>query len=143
MAVKSGNLMISLIMATSFAITWLVSKDVKTSVGEGSSGFTNQLQAILPANCRMVFIGDGEFDWIELQAALQAKGWSYVCRTAKNTQLYEEDCPFRLPICASRLTIRSASAGLFTQEGYGPVTVIARWNEVLLTHLSGDQYRIA
>ena len=38
----------------------------------------------------MIFLGDGEFDGIELQSAVQALGWLYVCRTAKNTQWYAE-----------------------------------------------------
>ena len=87
-----------------------------------------QLQAILPQNCRMVFLGDGEFDGIELQAALQAKGWRYVCRTAKNTQLYEEGRQFSFDDLLLQLDDQICIPQVwFTKEGYGPVSVIARW----------------
>jgi Transposase DDE domain len=82
------TLMISLIYGKrALPITWLVVKGCKGHLSEKVHlELLTQLHAILPENCRMVFIGDGEFDGIELQAALQTKGWQYVCRTAKNTQ---------------------------------------------------------
>ena len=36
----------------------------------------------------MVLLGDGEFDSVELQTFLAQAHWDYVCRTAKNTQVY-------------------------------------------------------
>jgi len=54
----------------------------------------SQLAAILPKNCQAIFLGDGEFDGIQLQQALQTLGLRYVCRTAKNTQLFENDLLF-------------------------------------------------
>ena len=42
-----------------------------------------QLQAILPENYQAIFLGDGEFDGVLLQEALQSLGLDYVCRTAK------------------------------------------------------------
>ena len=124
------TLMISLIYGKrALPITWLVVKGRKGHLAESVHlDLLTQLQAILPQNCRMVFLGDGEFDGIELQAALQTKGWRYVCRTAKNTQLYEEGRLFSFDdlflqvgdqICLPQVW--------FTQEGYGPVSVIARW----------------
>jgi hypothetical protein len=86
----------------------------------------SQLQTILPENCQAFFLGDGEFDGIELQAAVQALGMRYVCRTGKNTQLYEDSLPFSfnelLIAPGEQISIPNV---WFTQEGYGPVTVIA------------------
>jgi hypothetical protein len=124
------TLMISLIYRKrALPITWLVVKWCKGHLPEHVHlNLLTQLQAILPQNCQSVFLGDGEFDGIELQAALQAKGWRYVCRTAKNTQLYEDGRQFSFDdlflqpddqICIPQVW--------FTKEGYGPVTVIARW----------------
>jgi hypothetical protein len=45
------------------------------------------VQALVPAASDVIFLGDGEFDGVTLQATLAAYGWAYVCRTAKNTQL--------------------------------------------------------
>ena len=42
-----------------------------------------QLQAILPENYQAIFLGDGEFDGVQLQEALQSLDLDYVCRTAK------------------------------------------------------------
>jgi hypothetical protein len=124
------TLMISLIYGKrALPITWLVVKGRKGHLSESVHlDLLSQLQAILPQNCQMVFLGDGEFDGIELQAALQANGWRYVCRTAKNTQLYEDGRRFSFEdlflqpgdqICIPQVW--------FTQEGYGPIMVIARW----------------
>ena len=79
-------------------------------------------------------MGDGEFDGNDLQAALQALGLRYVCRTAKNAQLYQEDLLFSF----SDLDLRpgdqiSIPEVWFTREGYGPVTAIARWGKGYLS----------
>ncbi len=124
------TLMISLIYRKrALPITWLVVKGCKGHLPERVHlDLLTQLQAILPKSCQMVFLGDGEFDGIELQAALQTKGWRYVCRTAKNTQLYEAGYQFSFgdlflqvddQICIPQVW--------FTKEGYGPVMVVARW----------------
>jgi hypothetical protein len=55
------------------------------------------LKSILPADGQIIFLGDGEFDGIDLQMALQEPGWAYACRTAKNAQLSEEEEPFSFP----------------------------------------------
>jgi hypothetical protein len=124
------TLMISLIYGKrALPITWLVVKGSKGHLPERVHlDLLTQLQAILPQNCRMVFLGDGEFDGIELQAALQAKGWRYVCRTAKNTQLYEEGRLFSFDDLLLQIDDQICIPQVwFTKEGYGPVSVIARW----------------
>jgi len=124
------TLMISLIYRKrALPITWLVVKGCKGHLSEEVHlELLAQLQAILPENCRMVFLGDGEFDGIELQSALQTKGWRYVCRTAKNTQLYEDGLPFSFADLFLQIDDQICIPQVwFTKEGYGPVTVMARW----------------
>jgi len=124
------TLMISLIYGKrALPITWLVVKGRKGHLAEHVHlDLLTQLQVILPPNCRMVFLGDGEFDGINLQAALQAKGWRYVCRTAKNTILYEEGRRFSFDELGLQADDQICIPQVwFTQEGYGPVTVIAQW----------------
>jgi hypothetical protein len=122
--------MISLIYGKrALPITWLVVKGRKGHLAEYIHlDLLTQLQAILPQNCRMAFLGDGEFDGIQLQAALQAKGWRYVCRTAKNTQLFEDGQQFSFEDLFLQVDDQICIPQVwFTQEGYGPVTVIAIW----------------
>jgi hypothetical protein len=124
------TLMISLIYGKrALPITWLVVKGCKGHLSEEVHlDLLTQLQAILPQNSQMVFLGDGEFDGIELQAALQAKGWRYVCRTAKNIQLFEDGLPFSFDDLFLQLDDQICIPNVwFTKEGYGPVSVIARW----------------
>jgi len=124
------TLMISLIYGKrALPITWLVVKGCKGHLSEQVHlDLLNQLHAILPEQAQMVFLGDGEFDGIELQAALQHKGWRYVCRTAKNTKLFEEDQMFSFQdLCLQMDDFISIPQVWFSQEGYGPVTVIATW----------------
>ena len=124
------TLMISLIYGKrALPITWLVVKGCKGHLPEQLHlDLLTQLQAILPKNCQAIFLGDGEFDGIQLQEALKSLGLQYVCRTAKNTQLYEDGLPFNfvdlLVIPGDLISIPNV---WFTREGYGPVTVIAWW----------------
>jgi hypothetical protein len=124
------TLMISLVYGKrALPITWLVVKGCKGHLPERLHlDLLSQLQTILPENCQAVFLGDGEFDGIELQAALQFLNLRYVCRTAKNTQLYEDDWPFSFSdLCLCPGDQISIPNVWFTRQGYGPVTVIAWW----------------
>lgn len=48
-----------------------------------------ELVKLLPADSDVIVVGDGEFDSIELQTFLADTGWSYVCRTAKNSLIQQ------------------------------------------------------
>lgn len=85
------TLMISLIYRKrAIPVTWLVVKGKKGHLPEETHlALLKQLQAVLPEHCSCILLGDGEFDGIGLLAALQDSRWQYVCRTAKNTQVFE------------------------------------------------------
>ena len=125
------TLMISLIyQKRALPIVWLVVKGNKGHLPETLHlELLEQLQMILPEDCRAIFLGDGEFDGIQLQSALQTLGWSYVCRTAKNVLLDEEgdfsfaDLLLQPGDCVSIPNV------LFTAQSYGPVTVIGWWKK--------------
>lgn len=124
------TLMISLVYGKrALPITWLVVKGRKGHLSEWMHlQLLGQLQDILPPNARAIFLGDGEFDGIELQAALQTIGLQYVCRTAKNTLMYEDDQLFSFSdLLVQPDDLVSVPNVWFTKEGYGPVTVIAWW----------------
>ena len=89
-----------------------------------------QLQAIMPKQAQVTFLGDGEFDGIELQADLRKTGWWYVCRTASNILLTA--CGVRLQVAdlgPPRGEIVAVTPACMTAEEYGPVSILALWEE--------------
>ena len=91
-----------------------------------------KVQALVPEGAKVILLGDGEFDGIDLQAVISHWQWSYVCRTAKSTILYWEGEPFRfddmVPYCNRGEDI-VAPGVLFTRKKYGPVNAITWWRE--------------
>ena len=87
-----------------------------------------QVQALVPDDATVIFLGDGEFDGTELQATLTNYDWAYVCRTAQNMVLVSEGELLRFGDLALD---RGAMLGLpdtqVTLEQYGPVLAIAWW----------------
>jgi hypothetical protein len=83
----------------------------------------------MPLTATAQFLGDGEFDNLELQQALDACQWTYVCRTAKNTCIQRGgDWVALADIDVQRGRKKMWPAVRFTQAGYGPVQVIGWWN---------------
>jgi len=124
------TLMISLVYGKrALPITWLVVKGRKGHLPEQVHlELLGQLQEILPPNAQSIFLGDGEFDGIELQAALETMAMHYVCRTAKNTRLYEDDQPFSFnDLLVQPDDLIAVPNVWFTREGYGPVNAVAWW----------------
>lgn len=89
-----------------------------------------QVQALFPETCHVVFLGDGEFDGVTLLAAIEAAGWEYVCRTAKNRIINDDGDVFALSEmalvpgdCIDIPDVR------ITHYNYGPVMVLAWWRK--------------
>lgn len=83
---------------------------------------------ILGTQRQVIFLGDGEFDGTLLQETVGQAGWEYVCRTAKNTCLYEDGRAFSLDALGLQPGDFTEIAEVaFTQAHYGPVTVVAVW----------------
>jgi hypothetical protein len=126
------TLMISLVYRKrAIPITWLVVKGKKGHLPENTHlTLLKQLRSILPKNSDCVLLGDGEFDGIGLLKALQDSRWQYVCRTSKNTQVFEDKVQFELsdlPVMpGDQIAIPDVQ---FTLERYGPVTVMAIWDK--------------
>jgi hypothetical protein len=126
------TLMISLVYRKrAIPITWLVVKGKKGHLSEEIHlTLLKQLQAVLPENSSCILLGDGEFDGIGLLKAIEDARWQYVCRTAKNTQVFEDGMQFELrdlPVLPDDQVVVSDVS--FTLEGYGPVTVMAVWDK--------------
>ena len=87
-----------------------------------------EIKLRVPATATVVFLGDGEFDSPELQAELEAYGWEYACRTAKNIQISVDGaCLSLVELAVTRGQRVFRKGALFTKTAYGPVLVIAWW----------------
>jgi len=126
------TLMVSVIYhGRALPLAWIVVKGSKGHFPEEAHvELVNQVHALIPAHCIVIFLGDGEFDGIELQATLDAFGWRYVSRTAKNAQLYADGEWFSFKELGvergERIGVHDV---LFTHKAYGPVLAIAVWDE--------------
>jgi hypothetical protein len=80
------TLMVSVIYAhRAIPIGWLVIEGAKGHFPtETHLALVREVKARVPETATVIFLGDGEFDSPELQAALAGYDWQYVCRTAKN-----------------------------------------------------------
>jgi hypothetical protein len=89
----------------------------------------NQLQPLLPADAEIILLGDGEFDSVELQSYLAQHNWEYVCRTAKDTWVWCEGEWVQLDDLALPDLCVGLEAVGFTEQAYGPVTVVVWWDK--------------
>jgi len=67
-----------------------------------------QVKEITPKGADVMFLGDGEFDGIKLQAKIEGYGWKYVCRTAKDTIITQDDEVLtfeKLQVCSLRSVV--------------------------------------
>ncbi len=110
-------------------LCWLVVKGKKGHLSEQTHiALVHKVAALLPTQRPIVFLGDGEFDGVDLLATLQKLGWNYVCRTAKNVSLHEAGERFAPTdlLLAPGDRIELPEVG-FTAAHYGPVLVSIIW----------------
>ena len=127
---KCLALMVSVIYKKrSLPIAWIVVTGSKGHFPEETHvQLLKRVHEIVPEGANVIFVGDGEFDGITLQATIDAYRWEYVCRTAKNAQLGTEDEEFSF----HEVGVQPGECiGLFnvtfTLQAYGPVLAIAWW----------------
>jgi len=110
-------------------LCWSVVKGKKGHLPEKThQELVQKAGALLPAERTVVFLGDGEFDGVDLLATLKEQGWNYVCRTAKNVVLTEEGERFQPTdlLLAPGDRIELPDVG-FTAAGSGPALVCIVW----------------
>ena len=87
-----------------------------------------QVQQIMPPAARVIFLGDGEFDGIDLQADLRRYAWEYVCRTASSILITACGVQFHVgdvaPQPGEGLAVTPA---WMTAAQYGPISLLAIW----------------
>ena len=118
-------------------VAWIVVQGNKGHLPEDTHiMLVEQVQTVVPTEADVIFLGDGEFDGVFLQAAVAAGGWYYVCRTAKNIQLCEAGFWFTFENLGIVPGHCMGIPGVqFTQRAYGPVLAIAWWDAAYETPL--------
>jgi hypothetical protein len=86
------------------------------------------VQPLLPPEATVIFLGDGEFDGVELQADLRRAGWQYVCRTATTILITAAGVQFPVgavpPALGEALAVTPA---WMTAARYGPISLLVVW----------------
>jgi Transposase DDE domain len=88
------------------------------------------VRELIPEGTKVVFLGDGELDGIDLQATMKESGWFYACRTAKSTVATWEGVKFNLDLRGSSIKpgmLIELKEVQFTRNAYGPVMVLCCW----------------
>jgi hypothetical protein len=88
------------------------------------------VRTLIPAGTHVVFLGDGEFDGIELQETINKAGWRYACRTSQAHTVTWEDATFsvaELGACLRPGRLIALKAVALTREAYGPVMLLCCW----------------
>jgi len=87
-----------------------------------------QVQAIIPQDAQLTFLGDGELDCVDVQADLRKTNWHYLCRTASTIRVRAYGVQFHVgdlgPPRGERLAVTPA---WMTAAQYGPVSILALW----------------
>ncbi len=111
-------------------LAWTVVKGNKGHFPETAHiELLNQVKAIIPAETDVIFLGDGEFDGTTLLAEIETAGWHYVCRTAHNRWVCEQDSWLQLNELGGQAGDYVCLPDVaFTLQAYGPVTTIAWWH---------------
>jgi hypothetical protein len=111
-------------------LLWTVVKGKKGHLSEQvHCALIRRLQALIPPDATVTLLGDGEFDGIELQAAIRARNWEYVCRTATTIRISVANRVFAvgdLPL-ARGAAVYMVDVGM-TAKQYGPILLLGVWD---------------
>jgi hypothetical protein len=89
-----------------------------------------QVQAIMPPQAQVTFLGDGEFDGTELQDVLRQARWQYVCRTASNIMVTAYGVSFHVAdLAPPRGAGVAVTPAWMTERQYGPISILAVWEQ--------------
>jgi hypothetical protein len=116
----------------SIPLVWTVFQRPKGHAsGEEHVELVKRVIQIMPRDTRITFLGDGEFDSVQLQQFIQAtENWEYVCRTAKSTIIYSEGERLRLDeLAAMPGNCQPYLNVTFTEQQFGPVHIVIVWDE--------------
>lgn len=110
----------------SIPIVWQVYRRKKGHFAEQVHiDLLNSLKELVPADCRVCILGDGEFDGCDWQANIASSDWDYVLRTANNTLIENEygDCYRPKDVLTQGGEEYFDEAVLMGKKRYGPVNL--------------------
>jgi hypothetical protein len=112
-------------------LLWTVVKGKKGHLAQAlHCALIERLQNVIPTTARVVVLGDGECDRVELQATIRAARWDYVCRTASTITIYACGRVFTvgdLPLTRGK-SVAIADVEM-TLARYGPVLLMGVWDD--------------
>ncbi|HMB91570.1 MAG TPA: transposase [Rhodothermales bacterium] len=112
-------------------VAWLTKRGKKGHFSaEDHVKLLGKVRALVPDRADVILLGDGEFDSLELQRALDEAAWHYVCRTAVSTLVDDGFTCCKVGDLVPLVEERYASlpAVSFTGALYGPVHLVV-WHE--------------
>ena len=112
-------------------VAWIVAKRRKGHFPERIHlELMSKVQGLIPDGARVVVLGDGEFDGVDLQALVRGAGWEYALRTSKTSTLTWQGEEFRFVDVADHMVpgdVIDVPDALFTQRRYGPILAVTWW----------------
>ena len=127
-----ATLMLSVVyQQRALPLAWVVSQGAKGHFDQTAHcALVDQVQSMLPERREIIFLGDGEFDGLDLLAHLQGYGWQYVCRTANNRVFKAGGLTFSFKEMELQPgQCRCMRRVDFTHQAYGPVQLILWWEQ--------------
>jgi len=114
-------------------IVWSVYKAKKGHLPEQAHrDLLSELKKLIPSECLVTLLGDGEFDGCDWQQDILDCGWNYVVRTSKDTILEDEDGDCFTPQIIGVGQEKTFFIGnlLFTRKRFGPVNLLVWHNRM-------------
>jgi hypothetical protein len=113
-------------------LAWIVYKGEKGHApAETHIAVLEALLPLIPEGADVVLLGDGEYDSVDMLTWIDEQtNWNVVARTASDTQVYSDGEWLALDELGIQPNgLISLPEVEFTRQAFGPIHVIAWWNE--------------
>ena len=112
-------------------ICWTVVVGKKGHLSEQTHlALLRQAAQVVPRDRTVIFLGDGEFNGIDLLGLIAQLGWHFVCRVPKNTVFHDASQWYSLSWFPLQQGDRHELEDvLYTERGFGPLLLVAVWQE--------------
>ena len=112
-------------------VAWITQKGKKGHFPESLHlELLQRVRAIIPQTAEVIFLGDGEFDGMDLSKQVEEYRWEYVCRTALNRVFREDGELFSFRnIDVGKSEYFSFPVVYASDPSYGPYHAIVWWKK--------------